>query len=641
MAITVVPVAVLAWLTWRILDQDRALSQQTLRDQLERSADVIVAELKRDIAALEDQLAQSPPALRIEPSDAAVVVTFADSRIDVLPPGRLPYYPALPASPAPGGSQFRVGEDLEFRRRDYPAAIREFSAIARSSDLTTRAEALVRAARVLRKNGQPESALVMYDSLAGIDGVSIGGNPADLVARDARCAVLSELGRKEALAVEAAAVTAGLKQGRWLLDRASWLLFSERAGRWVGAGEGSDADETSVVLAEGVDRLWHAWRGAKQEQDFSRRRLTWRIGESTVLAFASGTHDRETALVASSRFVEARHARLWSDHAVNVAISDTEGRALVGTPPLAGAPSVVRSVIESGLPWTIRVTSANPRGELVQLAGRRRLLLTGLAVTALLTILAGYLTARATARELAVARLQSDFVAAVSHEFRTPLTSLRHLTELLESGSVEREDRRREYFATLSRETERLHRMVDGLLEFGQMQAGRRQYRLELSDPIELTAQIVADFRDDVASRGRHVDLVQPEESLRDHRVRVDREAIGRALRNLLENAVKYSPEPSPVIVSLTLDGNRVFISVQDQGVGIPRGEHRAIFDQFVRGSAASALNVKGTGIGLSMVRHIVTAHGGDVIVRSESGRGSTFSVILPSETNGLPERNA
>jgi two-component system sensor histidine kinase SenX3 len=114
--------------------------------------------------------------------------------------------------------------------------------------------------------------------------------------------------------------------------------------------------------------------------------------------------------------------------------------------------------------------------------------------------------------------------------------------------------------------------------------------------------------------------------------VRADAEALGRAVWNLLDNAVKYSPEAKSVRVSVSQDAGRVAIAVSDEGVGIPPAERDAIFQKFVRGTSSDGRGVKGTGIGLAMVKHIVEAHGGEVRVESEVGRGSTFTILLPVE---------
>jgi len=336
------------------------------------------------------------------------------------------------------------------------------------------------------------------------------------------------------------------------------------------------------------------------------------------------------ALVAGPRFMLRRLQRGWSVSGASVSFWDAEGHRVFGGRASTQGELVTRSAQDTRLPWTLRVSAATS-AEVSELAGRRRrLLLGGLALTALLTITGAMFTIRATARELAVAKLESDFVAAVSHEFRTPLTSLRHLTDLLESGAILSEERRQLYYATMARETERLHRMVEGLLDFGRTEAGRREYSFEPADPIQLVESVIEEFQADIATTGRRIESTVGRLPPSGRLVRVDREAISHAIRNLIDNAVKYSPEPSPVWVELDDSGKRVSIRVRDQGIGIAAGEQASIFEKFVRGSASRSLNVKGSGIGLAMSRHIVRAHGGDITVNSGVGRGSTFTILLP-----------
>ena len=629
LAITVVPVAVLAWLTWRIFEQDRALAQQAVRDRLEQSANVIIAELERDVAELEASLGAANPAAIVQPRDDAVVVTFTSDGTTVQPRGRLPYYPAISTEAAL--IAFGPGEELEFHHRDYPGAIRVFQDLSQSQSPRQRGEALVRLARAQRKNGQLDDALATYTSLGALGDLPIAHVPAQLLALDSRCALLVELGRAEALRREATLLAEGLRENKWRLDRASYLLYSNRAHAWLGASDDGIADSVvrEAILADAVTDLWNDWNSMSRGDFPVRSRLTRWVGDSAVLVFWSASGDSLRALVARPQFLAARHVASWDRQRVRVSLIDSEGRTISGEGKASGSQSVTRSTGESRLPWTVRVASINAEAELAQLAGRRGLLLSVLGVTALLTVLGGYLTVRATARELAVARLQSDFVSAVSHEFRTPLTSLRHLTELLATGAVQDEDRRGRYFAMLSSETERLHRMVEGLLEFGRIAAGRRTYEFERVDATSLVKESVADFNREIEHSGRRVEigsraLPQPRQ------VRVDREAIGRAIRNILENAVKYSAPTASVLVSVREENDRIAIDVRDEGAGIPLNEQAVIFDQFVRGSAAQSLNVKGTGIGLSMVRHIVRAHGGEMSLTSEPGNGSTFTMVLP-----------
>jgi signal transduction histidine kinase len=229
-----------------------------------------------------------------------------------------------------------------------------------------------------------------------------------------------------------------------------------------------------------------------------------------------------------------------------------------------------------------------------------------------------------------VARLQSDFVSAVSHEFRTPLTSMRHLTELLEGGVVSSEDRKQKFYGVLAHETRRLHRLVESLLNFGRMEAGKLEYQFEELDAVALVREVAAEFQSESDGRSCSIELALPEAQAL--MIRGDRDALSRALWNLLDNAVKYSPAGSLVQVELAREGSRAAIRVKDRGMGIPSAEQKEIFKKFVRGSTSRDSSAKGTGIGLAMVQHIVDAHKGTVGVESWPGEGSIFTILLPAE---------
>ena len=216
----------------------------------------------------------------------------------------------------------------------------------------------------------------------------------------------------------------------------------------------------------------------------------------------------------------------------------------------------------------------------------------------------------------------------MSHEFRTPLTSLRQFTELLNDDPDQPVAKRRTFCQAQARATDRLRRLVESLLDFGRMEAGARPYRLERRATAPLVRGIVEDFRHEVAP-----DVCTVEASIADDcgAVDVDPEAFARALWNLLDNAVKYSGASPAVFVKVDVRDGVVAISVRDQGMGIPRDEQDEIFTKFVRGTASRAHGIKGTGIGLAMVRHIVEAHGGMVSVESAPGDGSTFTIVLPA----------
>jgi signal transduction histidine kinase len=273
--------------------------------------------------------------------------------------------------------------------------------------------------------------------------------------------------------------------------------------------------------------------------------------------------------------------------------------------------------------------SADPAADLEASALRRRLLLVGFAVLVSVLLAGGYFILRSLERERAVARLQTEFVSAVTHEFRTPLTSLRQLSEMLSRGRVPTEALRQQSYDILARESERLQRLVESLLDFGRIEAGAAEYHFREFDPSVLVGEVVAEFREHAAAQGYRVELAGEDEV---PPVRADRGSFGVALWNLLDNAVKYSPDCRTVRVEMARDGGCLAIRVRDQGMGIPASEQKEIFRKFVRGAGTIAANIKGTGIGLAMASHIIEAHGGQIRLESELGRGSTFTILLPLE---------
>ena len=175
--------------------------------------------------------------------------------------------------------------------------------------------------------------------------------------------------------------------------------------------------------------------------------------------------------------------------------------------------------------------------------------------------------------------------------------------------------------------------MVEGLLDFGRMDSGRRSYEFSETDASDLVRLVVQEFTERVPEAAPRIEVAtQPGHAARLPIVRADREALALAVRNLLDNALKYSPSSAKVLVSVAAASGSVTIAVEDHGPGIPAQEQREIFRKFARGAAARDLNVKGTGIGLAMVDQIVKAHAGRLALVSEPGRGSRFTIELRAQ---------
>jgi len=245
------------------------------------------------------------------------------------------------------------------------------------------------------------------------------------------------------------------------------------------------------------------------------------------------------------------------------------------------------------------------------------------------------LTYRNVARELALAKLKSDFVSNVSHELRTPLALIRLYAETLELGRLSNPGKRQEYYEIIRKESERLTSLINNILDFSRIESGKKEYSFRETDVADLVRGTLESYRFEIEQNGfqfeQKIDNDLPQ-------VYVDREAIARSLLNLVNNAVKYSATEKYLGVNLYRHNGGVNLEVVDHGIGIPAKEQPKIFEKFYRVGDPLVHNTKGSGLGLSLVRHIVQAHGGEVAVESEPGQGSKFIITLPVQTTEVQQ---
>jgi signal transduction histidine kinase len=632
----VLPAAAVAWLGVQLIDQERDLESRRLRERRGSAADRLVADIERAISATERRLGGAPADLPVLPNDDAVHVTIRGADVDAFPNSHLLYEPTWPAGQSEPTGEFAAGEALELGAQDLDGAVRAYQTLASSSVEGVRAGALVRLARTLKRLGRTREALGAYDELAQLPQTVVFGLPADLVGRRARPALLHELGRHDELRVAAQALETDLLNRRWLLDRGTFEAYAGQVEDWLGAAARPRADREALAAA--VDWLWHE-RERRSLPPVGRQSL--RLHDQNVTLLWQSAGDRLVALVAGPRFQQ----REWVDsltpsleeRRLGVTLAEVDAEAAITAIGPADGSILHRSRTETGLPWAAVVTDRGDAKTGTGLAPRRQTLLAGLALLVVVVITGAYVMARSLTRELAVARLQSDFVSAVSHEFRTPLTSLHQFTALLNEEEDLPAAKRRTFYQAQARAAGRLTHLVESLLDFGRMEAGAHPYRKELLSAAPFVADVVRDFERDGVPGGFSLEYSADTGA---GAVTADREALARALRNLLENAVKYSGTGRRVLIHVGECDGSVAISVRDDGLGIPADEQREVFDKFVRGSASRLHGIKGTGIGLAMVQHIVRAHGGRVTLQSAPGQGSTFTILLPALSNSPREES-
>jgi signal transduction histidine kinase len=239
-------------------------------------------------------------------------------------------------------------------------------------------------------------------------------------------------------------------------------------------------------------------------------------------------------------------------------------------------------------------------------------------------------------RAVLLSELKSDFVSNVSHELRTPVASIRVFAEFLKGGRVTDLAKIREYGEYIETESRRLSRLIDNILDFARIESGRKTYRFAPARLEEVVASTVRTLEVRLREAGLAVEFTPSPEPI--PALSLDEDAIGQALHNLIDNAVKYSGDSRWVGLSVRREGREAVVAVADRGIGIAREEHRRIFERFHRVGSSLVHDVKGSGLGLSIVQHVVEAHGGRITVESEPGRGTVFALRLPIPEAAAPD---
>ena len=263
-----------------------------------------------------------------------------------------------------------------------------------------------------------------------------------------------------------------------------------------------------------------------------------------------------------------------------------------------------------------------------QLTGKEKrlyiILFAGIIAVMLIGII---LMVRAVIHESEISRLKSDFVSNVSHELKTPLALIRMFGETLDSGMVKDEKDRLKFYSIIRKESERLTHLINNVLDFSRMDAGVKEYNFLEADLVETVRSSLEAYKYQISESGFKIESELPGEPVI---LKIDRDAISQVLLNLLNNAVKYSDEEKYIMVKVWKDSDSAMFSVTDHGVGISKEEMKKIFDKFYRVSTTGTKETRGSGLGLTLAKRIVEAHGGRIDVESEVGKGSKFTVNIP-----------
>lgn len=289
------------------------------------------------------------------------------------------------------------------------------------------------------------------------------------------------------------------------------------------------------------------------------------------------------------------------------------------TGPLEGFSVRVAATEDAPVVWTQRFA-------LIQVAF--------IALMALAVLIATVFGLRYIIRQLELAQLKAGFVSNVTHELKTPVSLIRLAVETLELGRVRTPEDTEKFIRSIGRETLRLSQLVENILDFARLEAGQRILRLEPVDVNDVARDTFEAFRPQLEDKGFKAEAAfatgMPV-------IQADARALSHCVLNLLDNAMKYSRERKEIRLETSIEPGEVSISVSDRGMGISAADQKRIFEKFVRVQTGLVHDVKGAGLGLSLVDQIMRAHGGRVALKSTLGKGSTFSLILPAVAQETP----
>jgi len=687
----VLPSLLLGYLAFRGIQNDRALLEKERLEETRRTADLVVRRVDDEISAVETALAKVVAAHSGTPAPELAtalekltagnplveqVFYLQDSQEIYFPIGRLLYFPdgRREAGPSPIGNSsdsagFPAAQRLEFSENNYPRALAAYrQALGRAKGPRLEGMILNAMARVQRKSGLLNEAVSTYETIfrdhGGVvisDGIPLGPSASLEI-----CVLSRELGDVTKSLRTGFELYRSLVRREWNLEKAEFELLVGRTKSLIeeilsGQPPGIDREPFRREIKDLGDEEAESRKQTERAlvfQESAASALKAKIAgdpEASNPRFARLARDIvNLPFLVSIERPEARNgrvsARVWGviidadrlrksvlgpalrDHFPSGEASWTvrgkDGAVMLSSEDPVAGPAAFRMNFPANTPdWALEFHQAPPRLIKTFLLSRRGLYSFVFLLIAGILVFGLVLTLRSVSHELELARMKSDFVSTVSHEFKSPLTSIRQLAEMLQAGRVPSEERRQKYYDVLLEQSERLALLTDNILSLAKIEEGRAEFAFEPTDISALLTEVVTSIQDRVRHESFDIRLdVTGTLPL----LAVDKAALSQAVTNLVDNAIKYSGGSKSIAVSAVPEDQVLAITVQDFGIGIKKEDIDKVFERFFRGGDELTRTVKGSGLGLTLVKEIVEAHRGKVQVESEPGKGSVFSIRLP-----------
>jgi signal transduction histidine kinase len=689
-----VPSLLLGYLAYRGVQNDQALLEKDRINEHRKIAEMIVdsvhdellraeqaflkflaAEGKNDLSnrnlSFESLKSQSPLIEEVFSIQGLHEIHFPDAELLYRLNGSV-HLPAPPSAPSLT-RLIQSGQQSEFQRQDYSHALLLYrQALRQASSLQSKGEVWGRIARVQKKSKLYKDAIETYQTIAkDFDQIRVrDGIPLGLTARLEIGTLFAENNKYLESLDTFIELYRDLIDGEWVLEQAQFEFSALRLREFIQrilSQESISTEEQSFeqtflkltdeerIKREKTARLLLFQENAVEEMDLDTRqswdassddtiRLTLDLGreEYLVSLFCVSSEERETEdlmwgiLLDFDYFKNNLLLNVLKSHfpsdKTDWMVRDRNREIILATKDHPVGSLTLESDFKDNFPhWTLEFYQPDPQIFETFLIPQRGVYFYMFILIAGILIFGLIFTIRSITHEIELSKMKSDFVSTVSHEFKSPLTSIRQIAEMLHSGRVPSEERRQKYYDVLLEQSERLSLLTENVLSFAKMEEGKREFVFEYVDMETLLTDIVSTIQDRVRHDGFTIET-EIEKSLPS--IMTDASALTQAVNNLIDNAVKYSGDSKKVKVKAYKEGEHVIIAVKDFGVGIEKEEMGKVFDRFYRGGDELTRTVKGSGLGLTLVKQIVEAHKGSIQVESEPGRGSLFAIKLPLDPN-------
>ena len=605
LAATLIPAAVLITLAVRVVRQETELGERRAAEERRDALDQLRREVSARLQAIKLQevnrlLGESGLAI---PPDSPIVFLAPVREGRMIPP-----WEVQRAEPVRGAEFTRLrleGESLEFRSNDAGSAIAVYKAAGKvARTLVERCEAQLWLGRTFSKAGLMKDATEVYRAMLGncaaiadVDGIPFGLYASERLITN---------GQELSLAGEY--VVQRIHAAYWRPPPEAYLLRSllnalpnedKKQATLKLSAQIRDMEQVMALANEGEDRLSQLRGGFRSAPgDLSwigYGEDPWLVTVLSPTAFAAPV----VMAVSSTRIVPAG-VKLNAQHSAD------------GT-------SLGEGFIDVHVEWPAgRFEPPRPASGILYAAI--------LLLTIGATVLAACLLLRDVRREIQMAEMRSHFVASVSHELKTPLTAIRMFAETLVLGRTGAQATS-EYLQTIVNESERLSRLVDNVLDFSRIEQGNKVYRMQSTCLAEVVRAAARTMQYPLSQLGFTL-RISIDENI--PKLQANADALEQAILNLLANAMKYSGDARQIEMVLRRSGEEALIDITDHGLGISKEDQERIFEKFYRVRSVETDQIAGTGLGLTLAHHIVVTHKGRVVVSSELGHGSTFSVRIP-----------